>query len=87
MCLKNKLKRCRFISSKDKTTSFWRALLPQKNAYVRRPHFANEKREGGGEGNRAVSPAAGRLNGGARIISEQAAAAGDCGFGPISERC
>ena len=49
--------------------------------------FAGGGGGGGGGGNMAVSPAAGRLNGRAHIISEQVAAAGDYSFGPTSERC
>ena len=49
------------------------------------PVSATKGGGGGGEGNRVISPAPGRLNGRAQIISEQAAAADDCGFGPTSE--
>ena len=62
--------------------------------YIRRSSFSHQVSAtkgggggggGGGEGNRVISPAPGRLNGRAQIISEQAAAADDCGFGPTSE--
>ena len=56
--------------------------------YIRRSSFSQRGGGGGGgggRGNRVVLPAPGRLNGRAQIISEQAAAAGDCSFGPTSE--
>ena len=42
---------------------------------------------GGGEDDRAATPATSRLDRIAHMILELAAVAGDWGFGPTSERC
>ena len=86
---KKKMKQRRFISSRDKTTSF-RQPPCLNRGLCSSFQFAAEGWGGGGGGggeDRAASPAAARLDRRAHMISELAAAAGDWGFGPTSERC
>ena len=95
-------KRRRFGPVYTKTTSFYLlqrqndvvspTLLPQIEVSVRRPSLPTGGGGGGvwggggGGEDRATSPAAARLDRRAHMISELAAAAGDWGFGPTSER-
>ena len=71
---KIKMKRRRFISSRDKTTSFCQPPCPNEVS-VRRSSL--QRGRGGGGEDKATSPAAAHLDRRAHMISELAAAAGD----------